>query len=100
MEPGFFQWCPVTGQKAVGPTETQESPSKHQETLVHCEGDQAQTQVAGRAGGVSIFEDIRKLSGYGHGQLGLGGPALAKELDQMTSGGPCQPHPFCDYVIL
>jgi len=40
--------------------------------------------------------DIQKPSGYGPGQLALGGFTWAGELDQMVSRGPLQPQPFCD----
>ena len=43
--------------------------------LFYGEGGQTLAQVAWRACGVSILEDIKKLSGYGPGQLALGGPA-------------------------
>ena len=46
MEPGSFQWCPVTGGEGWAHTETQEVPSEHGETLFHCEGSQALAQVA------------------------------------------------------
>ena len=62
--------------------------SGYRETLFHCEGDQALAQVAQRACGVSILEDIQKPSADGPGQLALGGPAWAAGLDQMASRGP------------
>jgi len=55
--------------------ETQEGPSKHQETLLHCEGDQALAQVAQGDCGASILGDIQKLPGHGPGQLALAGSA-------------------------
>jgi len=44
MEPGSFQWCPVTGPEAMGK---------------NCEGDQALAQVAQRGSEVSILGDFK-----------------------------------------
>lgn len=80
-------------------TETQEVPSEHQETLLYCDGNWALEQVAKKDCGVSILRDTQKLSRHGAGQPALGDPAWAEVLvDQMTSRGPCQPQPFCDFV--
>lgn len=37
---------------------------------------------------ISILGDIQMPSGYGPGQLAVGGPARAGGLNQMTSRGP------------
>ncbi|KAK4829773.1 hypothetical protein QYF61_006572 [Mycteria americana] len=62
VEPGSFQWCPVTGPRQWAQPETQEVPSEHQETLFYCEGDRALAQVAQKSGGVSILGGIQRLS--------------------------------------
>lgn len=41
----------------------------------YCESDQAWIQVDQRGCAVSILADTQKLSGHGHGELALGGPA-------------------------
>ncbi|NWQ69756.1 RSPO2 protein, partial [Neopipo cinnamomea] len=47
MEPGSFQWCPVTGWQWAQ-IKTREILSEHQETLFDCEGDQALAQVCSK----------------------------------------------------
>jgi len=45
------------------------------EHFFYWEAVQALAQLAHRGCGVSVLEDIQKLSGYRPGQLALGGPA-------------------------
>ena len=71
MEPGFSQWCPVTG--AWAQTDMQEAPSEHQKTLFHREVDGALAQAAQKGGGVSILGEIQKPPGHSAGQVALGG---------------------------
>ena len=80
-------------------TETQKVLSEHEETLFHCEGDQALTQIAQGGCRVSILWDIQKLSGHGPGWLALDGPASGVSLDQKTSGSRFQSQLFLDSVI-
>ena len=72
-------------------TEMQETPSEHQETLFHCEGDRVLAQAAQGTCGVSLLGDIQKPPGCGPGLqvawLEQGG------LDQVV---PCQYQPVCD----
>ena len=97
MEPGSFQWCPVTGQEAMG---THRHTGDSLWTLFYCEHHWALAQVAQRGCGVSLLGDIQKPSGHGPGQLALGGPAWAGVLlDQMTSRGPSQPPPLCNRAV-
>lgn len=45
---------------------------------------------------ISILRGIRKLFGHKPGQLALGGPAGAGEVDLMTLRSHFPPQPFCD----
>jgi len=84
-------------QRQQAQTETQQAPSKHQETLLQSEGDWALAWVAQRGGGVSILGDIQKLPGDGPGQWAVAGPAWAEGMDKMPSRGPFETHPLCDW---
>ena len=86
------------GQQAQ--TEAQEVLSEHEEELLHCEGDGALAQAAQGGCGVSFSGDIQDPPGQGPLQPAVGGPASAVGLDWMARGGPFQPLPFCDSVIL
>jgi len=80
-------------------TEAEEVLSEHEEELLPSEGDGALAQAAQRGCGVSFSGDIQDPPGYGPVQPAVGDPASAEGLDQMTHRGPCQPLPFCHFVI-
>lgn len=69
MQPGSFQWRPVTGP------ESQKGHTEQQKTLLYCESDQAPAQVAQGGCGASILPDTQKLPGCSSGQPALGDPA-------------------------
>ena len=63
MGPASFQWCPMTGQGAMG-TEwaqvgTQEVPPQYEEKLLPCEGARAVAQAAQGGCGVSFLETFK-----------------------------------------
>jgi len=70
------------------------------EELLYFEGNRAVEQAAQGGCGVSFSGDIQDPPGWGPVRPALGDPALAGWLDQMITGGPFQPLPFCDSVIL
>ena len=73
-EPGFVQWCPVTGPEAMnrdwnigGSIWTSGNDSSR-------EGDRALAHVSQRDCGVSLLGDIQSPPGHGPRQPALGGP--------------------------
>lgn len=72
MESGSFQWCAAPGQEAM---DTQEIPSKHQETLLYCAHDRALRQVSSELVESPFCEDLQKLSRNGPWQHALDVPA-------------------------
>jgi len=50
--------------------------------------------------GVSFSRDIQTPPGRGPEQPALGGSAWARELDQTTFSGLCQPQAFCDSATI
>lgn len=67
-------------------------------SLFHCGSDQLLAWFAQRGCTVSILGDIQRLSGCGPGELAVGGPVWAGNLDQMTSRGHFQPQPWYNSV--
>jgi len=76
-------------------TETQ-VPFEHLQKTFLLWGDRELAVAAQRGCRVSTLRHIKKnKSKHRPGRLGLGGPAWAVGLDQMTSRGLFQPQPFC-----
>ena len=73
-EPASLQWCPVTGQEAMGTNWNTGGSAWTSGNTFACAGDQALAQVAQRGCGISILGDIQEPSGHGYGQVALGGP--------------------------
>jgi len=67
------------GQRAQ--TEAEKFPSKHEEELLHSEGDRALEQAAQGGCGVSFSGGIQDPPGQGPVQPAVGDPALAGVLD-------------------
>lgn len=80
-------------------SETQEVLSEHQETHLHCKGDQALAEAAQGHCGLPTLKDIQKQSGHGPGKLVLSHPAWAGGLDQVASRGSFPLQPVCESVI-
>lgn len=76
-------------QKRRAQSETQEAPSEHQGTLFPVRGHSSGTGHQ-RGCAVSILRDLQNLSGASPGQPGLGDPAWAWGLGQVTSRGSFQ----------
>ena len=98
MGPDHFQWCPATGQGAMG-TNCSTVPAEHEEELLYVEGDRALAQAAQGGCGVSFSGDIQNPPGRGPVQPAVGDPASAGGLDWVTHRGPFQPLAFCDSVV-
>jgi len=67
------------GQRAQ--TEAEETPSKHEEELLHSEGDGALAQAAQSGCGVSYSGGTQNPPGQGPVQPAVGDPASAGGLD-------------------
>ena len=100
MEPGYFQWCPVTGAQAVG-THWNAGGSvwTSGNTFLLCERLTTGMGCPERLRSLHPWR-YSKATGHGPGQPALGGPAWAWGLDKMASRGPFQPQPFRNPVIL
>jgi len=81
MGPDSIQWCPATGQRAMGTTEAQEAPSEHEKEFLHSEHDGALEQAAQGGCGVSFSGDIQDPPGQGPVQPAVGDSASAGGLD-------------------
>jgi len=81
MGPNSFQWCPATGQGAMGTNLSTEVLSEHEEELLPSEGDGALEQAAQGGYEISFSGDIQDPPGQGPVHPALGDPALAGGLD-------------------
>lgn len=59
MWTGHFQWCPATGERAVGRNWNTESSTGMPGTVSYCECNRAPTQAAQRGSGVFFSRDIQ-----------------------------------------
>lgn len=100
MEPGHFQWYPMTGTEAMGTNRNKgESLWTSENTIFYCEGAWEVAQVAQR--GCGIFSvNIQKAFRNSSRHLAPSGPSWAWVLDQVISKCSFQPQPFCGSVIL
>lgn len=91
----LFSVVPNNKTRSNGLHLEQEFPSEHEETLFLFAGGWALAQGAQRTCGVSLPEDIKKLSSHRPGQLSVGDPVWTVGLDWRTSRSSFQPQPFC-----
>ena len=83
--PGCPQWCPVTGQEALGTNQNTKTPLDNK---CFCyEGGWKLAQVAQRAYGVSNVGDIQNPTRHSPDKPAVADPALSR--------GPCQPQLLC-----
>lgn len=93
LELGSSQWCPVTGQEAMGTmwngsfkvSIREHFKKNNKKILSYCGHDWALGKVAQRTCGVSLLEGIQKPHECGPGQPALGGCAWADRVQRSLS---------------
>ena len=99
--PSSFQWCPATGQGAMGTNWiTGSSVWTWGRTSSLWGWRSTGTGCPGKLWNLLLWRYSRPTWTRSSVRPAVGDPASARGLDKMTHWGPFQPQPFCDSVIL